>query len=144
MSPEASQTALPTKPEPCRSVRRCRRRACCRARKGRAAPVRWFGAALASPALWVDAFSRLWKARLALQPVAGLEDPPHHGKADQEKQDGHGEAHPYAHIGHSEEAPAKAAHEIDHGVEQRHILPDGRQHADRIEGAAEEGKRGDD
>src|SRR6476659_1622833 len=82
--------------------------------------------------------------RLAFQPVAGLEDPPHHSEADRQKQDGHGEAQSHAHIGHAEETPAEAADQIDHRIEQRHLLPKWREHVYGIEGTTEEGERGDD
>src|SRR6478672_11327002 len=81
---------------------------------------------------------------LAFQPVAGLEDPPHHSEADRQEQDGHGEAQSHAHIGHSEETPAEAADQIDHRIEQRHLLPKWREHVDGIEGTTEEGERRDD
>src|SRR3546814_4900384 len=44
----------------------------------------------------------------------------------------------------AEEGPAKAADQIDDGVEQRHRLPRRGQHRQRIEGPAEEGQRIDD
>src|SRR5687767_14292055 len=48
------------------------------------------------------------------------------------------------HVGDLVEAPAKAAYQVDDGVKERHRLPRRRQHADGIEGAAEEGERRDD
>src|SRR5690606_41911063 len=42
------------------------------------------------------------------------------------------------------EAPAEAADEVDHGIEQRHRLPERRQHVDRVEAAAEERERSHD
>ena len=44
----------------------------------------------------------------------------------------------------AEEAPAEAADQVDHRVEQRDLLPRRRQHVDRIEAAAQEGQRRDD
>ena len=48
---------------------------------------------------------------------------------------------PHVHIGRAEEAPAKAADQVDHRIEQAEGAPRRRQHADRIEGAAEKGER---
>src|SRR6478672_11738946 len=68
----------------------------------------------------------------------------YHSEAARQEQDGHGEAQSHAHIGHSEETPAEAADQIDHRIEQRHLLPKWREHVDGIEGTTEEGERGDD
>src|SRR5262249_42533260 len=57
---------------------------------------------------------------------------------------GHAQAHPDIDIGDAIEAPAKAADEIDHRIEQRDLLPEFGQHRDRVEAAAEKGQRGDD
>src|SRR5262249_2755587 len=88
--------------------------------------------------------SSMGKAASALQPVSGLEDPPYNRQADRQKHKGHGQAHGDAHVRNAEEAPAKAADEINHGIEQRHLLPERRQHMNRVERAAEEGERRDD
>src|ERR1700724_3174609 len=79
-----------------------------------------------------------------LETISRLEDPPDDDEADGEEQRRHGEAHGDTHVGDFEEAPAEAADEINDRVEQAHGLPYGRQHAHRIEAAAEEGERGDD
>ena len=64
---------------------------------------------------------------LALEPIAGLEDPRYDGKADGEEQADHGEAGGRAHVGDVEKAPAEAADQIDHRIEQRHAPPERRQ-----------------
>jgi putative glutathione S-transferase len=45
--------------------------------------------------------------------------------------------------GPAEEAPAEARDQVEHRVEQRHRLPERRQHRDRVEAAAEEDQRRD-
>jgi hypothetical protein len=47
-------------------------------------------------------------------------------------------------VGHAVEAPAEAADQVDHRVEQGDLLPERRQHVDGIEAAAQEGERRDD
>ena len=54
-----------------------------------------------------------------LQPIAGLEDPPHHDQADDQERQRHAEAEGHAHVGDLVEAPAEAADQIDHRIEQR-------------------------
>mgnify|MGYP000432108500 CR=1 FL=1 len=49
-----------------------------------------------------------------------------------------------ADVRHAVEAPSKAAHEIHDRVEERDLLPERRQHADRIEAPAEKGEGSDD
>src|SRR5699024_1379462 len=48
-----------------------------------------------------------------------------------------------ANIRGAEEAPPEAAHEIEHGIEERDRAPGLRKHVDRIEGAAKENERRD-
>src|SRR5215211_3269417 len=79
-----------------------------------------------------------------LEAVSGLENPPCHGEADGQEQERHGEAQGDADVGRLEEAPAEAADEVDDRIGERDFLPEGRQHADRIEGAAKEGERRQD
>src|SRR5699024_8048209 len=43
------------------------------------------------------------------QPVAGAEDPRHHGQADGEKDQNHAQTQRYADIGHAVETPAETA-----------------------------------
>src|SRR5210317_689597 len=75
--------------------------------------------------------------------VAGLEDPPYDEQARDQERDRHAEAKPHVDVRVLVEAPAESAHEIDDGIEQADRLPDRRQHADRVERAAEEGERHD-
>ena len=75
------------------------------------------------------------------EPVAGLEDPPHDGKAQRQKRERHGDADADVHVGDAVEAPAEAVDEINDRIELRHGLPERRQHTDGIEGAAEERQR---
>src|SRR5712692_8252950 len=82
-----------------------------------------------------------WVIALLLQPVAGLEDPPHRGEADGQEQQGHAQADADRDVGGLEEAPAEAADQIDDRIEQRERLPDRRQDLDRVEGAAEKRQR---
>src|SRR5271169_6666198 len=80
----------------------------------------------------------------SLQPVAGLEDPPHDGeRAGDKRQDG-GHADLDIHVGEPEKAPAEPADQIDDGVEQRDRPPERRQHVGRIKCTAEECQRRDD
>src|SRR6185312_10779531 len=75
------------------------------------------------------------------QPVATAEDPPHHGQADQQEDQGHAQADGHADVGYAIEAPAEAADQVHHGVEQGDLLPERGEHVDRVETAAEEGQR---
>src|SRR5438105_12794737 len=79
-----------------------------------------------------------------LQTISSLEDPPYSRKAKYEEQTGHGKTDADMHIGDLVEAPAKAADQVDDRVEERHRLPGGRQHADRVERATQKGERRDD
>ena len=84
-------------------------------------------------------------APLILQPVAGLEDPPHGGEAQRPGTPASWpRLMPTLDVGDAVEAPAEAADQIDDRIEQRDRLPERRQHVDRIEAAAEEGQRRDD
>src|SRR5579859_2470322 len=82
--------------------------------------------------------------RLSLQAVAGLEDPPDAAEAGDEEERRHAKAHADVDVGDLEEAPAKAADQVDDGIEERDGLPGGRQDVDRVERAAEERERRDD
>src|SRR5258708_27409537 len=84
------------------------------------------------------------KTLLALEPIAGAEQPPHDRQAKHQEQPRHGKADADAHVGDLEEAPAEAADQVDHRIEQGDGLPGRRQHADRIEAAAQERQRRDD
>jgi len=44
-------------------------------------------------------------------------------------------------VGTFQKSSAKSVDEIDHRIDQRDLAPEGRQHVDRIEGAAEKGQR---
>src|ERR1022692_4454766 len=81
---------------------------------------------------------------LGLEPVSGLEYPGHDRQRYRHEHDRHAEADADSHVGNAVEAPAEAADQVDHRVEQRDRLPEGRQHLYRIEAASPEGKRGDD
>src|SRR5687767_7411535 len=81
---------------------------------------------------------------LSLDAPAGLENPPDEDQAGGEEHQRHAEADRDADVGMPEKAPAEARHKIEHRVEQADRLPDRRQHVDRIETAAEKGKRRDD
>src|SRR5258706_2282107 len=78
-----------------------------------------------------------------LEPVPGPEDPDHHRQTDNEEQQRCAEAHPYSDIRGPVEAPAKAADQVHHGVEQAERAPGGREHVDRVERAAEKRERRD-
>src|SRR5688572_25141008 len=75
---------------------------------------------------------------LRLQLPARAEDPPHPEHAQGEEAERHRCAHHHVDVGHAVKTPAKAAHEVHDGVEQRDRLPRRGQHLDRVEGAAEE------
>src|SRR3954467_4719557 len=80
---------------------------------------------------------------LLLEPVAGLKHPGddrHAGRVDPQRDRGAG---PDGHVGDRVEAPAEAADQVDDGVERRNRPPRRAERLDRIEGAAEEGQRGD-
>lgn len=72
----------------------------------------------------------------ASNPVPRLEHPPHHAEARGHEAQRHGGTDANVHIGLAVEGPAQAADQVNHGVEQRHLLPNGRQHVDAVEGAA--------
>ena len=82
--------------------------------------------------------------RSALQPVPRPEDPPDQREAQDEEPHRRREADLHAHVRGPVEAPAEAADQVDHRVEQAEGAPGIGQHVDRIERAAEEGERGDD
>src|ERR1700730_14221048 len=97
-------------------------------------------ATAASIATANDAVMTRFRASV-LQPVAGLEDPPHHDHAGDQERGRPAEAERDADVGDLVKAPAEAGDQIDHGIEQRDGAPARRQHVDRIEAAAEEGQR---
>jgi len=76
--------------------------------------------------------------------VSSLKNPPYESQADDEKAKRHANTRSDMHIGNAVEAPAKAADQIHHWIEQGDLLPQGRQHIDRIERATQECKGGDD
>src|SRR5687768_16059186 len=68
------------------------------------------------------------RPKLLLEPVSRSEDPPNHGKAEQEKAHSCGQADRDRHVGLSEEGPAEAVDEIDDRVEQSDAAPGLSQH----------------
>jgi len=76
--------------------------------------------------------------------VPSLKHPPYKSQADDKKAKRHANTHADVHIGDAVETPAKAADQIHHWIEQGDLLPQWRQHSDRIERAAQECERGDD
>src|SRR4051812_394583 len=72
-----------------------------------------------------------------LEAIARPEDPGHDGEADGQHQGGRREADADMDVGDAVEAPAEAADEVDDRIEQRHHLPQRRQHLDRVEAAAQ-------
>src|SRR5207253_5779492 len=94
--------------------------------------------------MWHDSAESAFASTLGLEPVSGFEYPRHDRQRYRHEHDRHGEADSDAHVGDAVEAPAEAADQIDHRVEQRDRLPQGRQHIDRIEAASQKGQRSDD
>src|SRR5215212_9382586 len=82
--------------------------------------------------------------RLRLETVPRLEDPPHRRQAHGQEDERHDQAHPDPYVGEPVEAPPEAADQVDHRVEEGGLLPDWRQHAYRVETAAEEDQGRDD
>ena len=66
----------------------------------------------------------------------------HHTQQHKDQDHGHTDAN--LNVGHTVKTPAQAADQVDHRVEQGDLLPERRQHVDRVKGTAEEGQRGDD
>ncbi len=81
---------------------------------------------------------------LAFQAVAGTENRADGDQAQHHKYQGHAQAERGADVGHAVKAPAETADQVHHRVEQRDLLPQRRQDAERIKTAAEEGQRGYD
>ena len=67
--------------------------------------------------------------------VPGLEHPPDHSQASRHETQRHAHADGNVHIGLAIKCPAQAADQINDWVEQRHVLPQGRQHVDAVERA---------
>src|SRR5258708_7177190 len=88
--------------------------------------------------------SRECCSKSGLESVSGLEHPPSGRETKQEEHHGHTSADLDAHVRYAVEAPAEAANQINHWVEQGDLLPNRREHLDRIEAAAEKGQWGDD
>src|ERR1700683_5115516 len=78
---------------------------------------------------------------LILEPIAGFEEPPDDRHADGEECKRRQQAQSYIHVGDAEKAPAEPADQIKQRIEQGHRAPERRQHAGRIERAAEERQR---
>src|SRR5262249_10107094 len=89
------------------------------------------------PSPWRDA-SR-WSR---LEFVSGPEDDPDGRKARAEEDEDHREPDPYVDDTDAVEAPANPADEVHDRVEQRDLLPERRQHVDRVETAAQKRQRG--
>src|SRR6266481_2167547 len=81
---------------------------------------------------------------LSLEPIARLENPPHHREADGEEYRRHAQADAHADVGDAVKAPAEAADQINHRIDESDRLPNRRQHLDGVEAAAKEAQRGDD
>src|SRR5690606_22638743 len=79
-----------------------------------------------------------------LQVIPRLEDPPDGQQAQDHEDQRHAQADTDIQVRYAVEAPAKSTDEIDDRIEQRHLLPELGQHADRVEAAAQEGERRDD
>src|SRR5580704_14980304 len=80
----------------------------------------------------------------ALEAVPGLENPPDDAEEQDQEYESHGKAYAHADVGYSVKAPAKAADQIDHGIDERDLLPDPRQDLDRIEAPAQKAQRRND
>src|SRR3546814_6829256 len=74
---------------------------------------------------------------LVLQPIAGLEYPPHRQQTGAEDTEDHRQADTDADVRDAVEAPAETADQIHHRIEQGDLLPQRRQHLDGIETAAD-------
>src|SRR5690348_18167643 len=70
--------------------------------------------------------------RSHLEFVSGLENPPHRYHTQGKKTERRRQADVDADIRAAEETTAKAADQVQHRVEQRHLLPQRREHVDRI------------
>src|SRR3990167_4040087 len=79
----------------------------------------------------------------ALEPVSGLEYPPHDGDADGEEQERHPQAHGHVDVRDAVQAPSETAYEVDDRIKERDLLPYRRQHVYRIKTAPQERKRSD-
>src|SRR5712691_13439139 len=82
-------------------------------------------------------------AALGLEPVAGLENPPHPGETCGQKHQGRRQAQAWADVGDAVEAPAEAADQVEHRIGQADALPNRRQDRDRIKAAAQKRQRRD-
>lgn len=76
--------------------------------------------------------------------VPSLENPPDGRKAQADEQADHQQAAGQADIRHAKEAPPEAGNQINHWIEQCHVLPKWRQHRDRIKTTAQKHQRGND
>src|SRR3546814_5986091 len=65
---------------------------------------------------------------LRLEFPAGAEDPPHGQQAQHEEAEDRRDADRHVHVRHAVEAPAEAADQVHHRVEQGDLLPHRRQH----------------
>src|SRR5690606_6429006 len=111
-------------------------------------PPSWYAAATPTarrPMRWSPCLLRNPRSlALRLEPIAGPEDPGDQAQTQAEERQDHGEAGAQADVGDAVEAPAEATDEVHHRIEQRHGLPERRQHVDAVEAAAEEGQWRDD
>ena len=78
---------------------------------------------------------------LGPQTPPGAEDPGHGREAEQEKNQGRAEARAHPHVGDAVEAPAEAAYQINDRIEERDLLPEGRQHVDGVEAPTQKRER---
>src|ERR1700691_6507983 len=86
-------------------------------------------------------FESAWPLCLRLQAPSGAEDPCQNRQTYGDEQRREPEARADADVALAIEAPAKAADQIDHGIEQADRAPERRQHVDRVERAAEKRER---
>ena len=75
-----------------------------------------------------------------LQFITRFEYPANRRQAAQHKHQDHGNTDADINIGYAVKAPAETTDQVNHRVEQGHLLPEWRQHIDRVEGAAEKGQ----
>lgn len=84
-------------------------------------------------------------ARKSLFPKAipCLKDPCDDAQRNYGERGDHAHANSDAYIAMLVKTPAEATDQVYHGIKQRYVIPEGWQHVDGIETAAEEGKRRD-
>ena len=78
---------------------------------------------------------------LLLQFITRFKHPPHYKQASCQEQQNHRQAYPNAYIRYLKKTPAKTTNQIEYWIKKSDLLPEGRQHINRVKAATKKDQR---